>query len=123
VTAKFNYAKTVASVIRMLAKFGSDARMISQTGAKYNPATSTVEATFSEYPCTAALVDYTSQDIDGTLIQASDRRLLVAPDVEQAPQTGDVFRLAGGAELTVIRVTTTAPAGTVVLYDIQARGQ
>jgi len=120
---KFNYARTAASAVKLLTKFGAAATLRRKTGeAQYDPATATVVPSWVELPCTVAMVNYSIKDIDGTLIQASDRRLLVAPDVKEAPQTGDVF-VVNGVELMVIRSTPTAPAGKVVLYDVQVRGK
>ena len=120
---KFNYARTASSAVKLLTKFGAAATLRRKTGeSQYDPVTATVAPSWVELPCTVAMVNYSIKDIDGTLIQASDRRLLVAPDVKEAPQTGDVF-VVNGVELTVIRSTPTAPAGKVVLYDVQVRGK
>ena len=120
---KFNYARTAASAVKLLTKFGAASTLRRKTGeAQYDPATATVVPSWVELPCTVAMVNYFIKDIDGTLIQASDRRLLVAPDVKEVPQTGDVF-VVNGVELTVIHSTPTAPAGKVVLYDVQVRGK
>ncbi|MDR2213952.1 MAG: hypothetical protein LBE21_10060 [Pseudomonadales bacterium] len=121
-TDKFNYAKTAATAARLIGRFGAAATLRRNSGSQYDPSTGTAVPSWAEYPCTVAEVNYEAKDIDGTLIQASDRRLLVAPDVSQAPRTGDVFRLASGAEVTVINVKATAPAGKTVLYDVQVRG-
>ncbi|MDR0275928.1 MAG: hypothetical protein LBI48_11445 [Burkholderiaceae bacterium] len=119
---KFNYARTAASAVRLIGKFGASAMLRRKSGAQYDPATSSVVDTWQEWPCTVAVVDYTAKDIDGTLILAGDRRLLVAPDIATVPKAGDVFVFQDWMT-TVIRVKTTAPAGTAVLHDVQARGQ
>lgn len=56
--------------------------------------------------------------IDGALIRADDRRILMSSSV--APTVAD--KLAIGSEtLAIINVTPTAPGGTAVLYEVQAR--
>lgn len=119
----FDYARPAATAKRLLTKFGAPA-VLSRDGGDgaYNPATGQVEGGGTQtWDCTAAVMAYRAQDIDGTLIQAGDSRVLIAPDVATVPETGDVLN-ATGKTLTVVRVETLAPAGTVLRYDVQARG-
>lgn len=119
----FDYARPAATAKRLLTKFGAPA-VLSRDGGDgaYNPATGQVEGGGTQtLECTAAVLAYRAQDIDGTLIQAGDSRVLIAPDIATVPETGDVVNVAGRT-LTVVRVATTAPAGPVVLYEVQARG-
>ncbi len=117
------YERAASTAKRMLSKFGAPAVLSRDGGGgAYNPATSQVEGGGTQtWNCTAAVLAYRAQDIDGTLIQAGDSRVLIAPDIATVPETGDVVNVAGRT-LTVVRVATTAPAGTVVLYEAQGRG-
>lgn len=119
----FDYQRMAQTAKRLLTKFGATA-VLSRDGGDgtYNPATGQVEGGGTQtWDCTAAVLAYRAQDIDGTLIQAGDSRVLIAPDIATVPETGDVLN-AAGRRLTVIRVSVTAPAGTVVLFEVQARG-
>jgi len=118
----YDYSRPAATAKRLLTRFGAAATMRVKSGEKYDPETASMAATWADYPCTVAVLDYSLKDLAGTLVQAGDRRLLVAPDVAQAPQVGSVFVLPDGASVSAVRVSTLAPAGTVVLYDVQARG-
>ena len=61
---------------------------------------------------------YSLAHIDGALIRADDRRILMASDV--VPTVAD--RLIIGSEtLAIINVTPTAPGGVAVLFEVQAR--
>lgn len=109
---------------RLLPRFGAPSVMHRNAGhSLYNPETGMVEGGSAQsWPCIALIEDYSAHDIDGTLIQASDRRLIVAPDIAEAPQPGDVFELAS-ERVTAIRVNPLAPGGVVVLYEVQVRGE
>jgi hypothetical protein len=117
-----DWAEIADGAVEAIQEAGQSATMRRQFEAQYDPATATVTPLFADYACTLVDVAYSANDIDGTLIRASDRRLLVAPDIDQAPQSGDVFTLSDGALLTAINVKTTAPAGVPVLFEVQARG-
>lgn len=118
----FDYAKTAATATRLLQRFGQSATLKRETGTRYDPATGAMVAVAAECPCIAAVLDYTARDIDGTLIQQGDKRVLIGPYINLTPQAGDVIELSTGASVTVIAVTTTAPAGRAVLFDAQCRG-
>lgn len=60
---------------------------------------------------------FDAKEIDGTLIQASDKLYLVAggADISLAK------RLIDGADYEVVRVETVKPGPVVVLYKVQVR--
>ena len=49
-----------------------------------------------------------------------DAKALIAPDVERAPEASDKI-VAADRQMTVVRCSPVAPAGIVVLYEVQAR--
>ena len=118
------YHRSAALSVRALQRFGEPATMQRSTGhSDYDPETGTASASGAQsWPCIALMADYETRDIDGALIQASDRLLLVAPDIAEAPKPGDVFELTSG-RVTAIRVKPLAPGGIVVLYEVQVRGE
>lgn len=86
----------------------------------YDPNTGTVTAATTAYPCTAAVLNYSAKDIDGTLVLAGDAKVLIAPDVGQAPEANDKI-VTADRQMTVVRCSPVAPAGVVVLYEVQVR--
>lgn len=74
-----------------------------------------------DYPGTGALFGYKQRDIDGTLIKHGDQRLLLAPQIEVAPKTGDTVTV-GAKVYNLVDVGIVAPAGVAVLYKLQLRG-
>lgn len=65
--------------------------------------------------------EYQQREVDGSLIQSGDRRVLIAPDLGVLPQSGDVLTL-GASRLEVVDSRPLQPAGVVVLHEVQARG-
>lgn len=80
-----------------------------------------VTPTVLDYPGTGAMFGYKQRDIDGTLIKHGDQRLLLAPQIEFAPKTGDTVTV-GAKVYNVVDVGIVAPAGVAVLYKLQLRG-
>lgn len=115
------YRRAQGTAGKMLARFGAAGTLTRIVEGVYDPTTGSASTTGQTWLCTAAVLAYDAKDIDGTLIQAGDSRVLVAPSIETAPQTGDVVAVAGKV-LTVVRVSETAPTGIVALYEVQARG-
>lgn len=115
----FNYAKTAATATRLLQRFGAAATLKRETAGTYDPATGTSTITETSLATTAAVFDYDSKYIDGTLILSGDKRAYLAP--AQTPKQGDVLAWQG-ADYTVVAVKAIAPAGVVALYEAQIRG-
>jgi len=131
--AGFDYAKSAATALRLIARFGAasvgapgDAgyravrRMVPGGGADYDPGTPTA----TDYPCTMVVVKFATDEIDGRAILADDRKVLIAPTslaIEPEPSTD--FVVIGAEALTIVPpVGRLRPAGTDVLWTLQCRG-
>ena len=116
----FDYARSAQTSARLLARFGQMGALRRQTagpGSTYDPG----EPTNTDYAVNMAVIKYSDREIDGTRILASDLKVLVAPEVEIEPLPSDLLVLADGRTLAIVTVTPLSPAGTVVLWTIQAR--
>lgn len=80
-----------------------------------------VTPTVVDYPGIGALFGYKQNAIDGAYILQGDQRLLLAPQIETEPKTGDTVTV-GAKVYGVVRVEVVAPAGVAVLYKLQLRG-
>lgn len=118
----FDYLSVAREASALLAEFGQIVTVTRETVGEYDPATGTVSSGTEGYSCHGAVMNYRHQDIDGTLIQRGDVRVLLAPDAQFEPKPGDKVTLADATVLTVISVMPTKPAGLSVLYELQARG-
>ncbi|MDD4390187.1 MAG: hypothetical protein PHW03_05225 [Eubacteriales bacterium] len=74
-----------------------------------------------------AIIEWTTKHIDGNLIKATDKRLLLSPYKTDgtaliAPVLGDTVTDAASVTYTLVEpLKTISPAGTVVLFDINLR--
>lgn len=62
---------------------------------------------------------YRQDMVDGTLIRAEDRRVMLEP-VTPAPTTADRLSI-GGTEYAIVAVQPEAPAGVALYYICQCR--
>lgn len=108
----FNYAKAALSAVSLITKFGRDITRVAYTLDDPPVTASTTRV--------GALLDFgAGQTLErGTLIQASDKRLLLDANGEVNPQ--DHF-IVGGKEFVIVSVGEVNPAGTRVLYDLHLR--
>ena len=88
-------------------------RRIVDSGDPWNPTQTTQDTTV-----VGVVTIYKTGEIDGTLIQRGDRKILLAAEV--APTPADRI-VDGGIEFAVVDVVTIAPGPEVVLFKVQAR--
>ena len=74
--------------------------------------------TLVETSLTCIVTDFTSDEIDGTLVQANDR--LVTADASVVIDAEKVLKI-GGTTYNIVKVRKVDFAGVVVGYKIQAR--
>ena len=93
-----------------------------RAGGGYDPDAGTVEEGGEQvWSANGVEFEYSQREVDGSLIQSGDRRVLIAPDLGTVPQSGDVITL-GATRLEVVESRPLQPAGVVVLHEVQARG-
>lgn len=122
----FDYGRAEEVAQRLITKFGQTGAIRRTTGTSdpnntpWDPSDDV--ATTTDYACTLAVLGYATREIDGSLIQANDRRVYVSTEgLTVSPGTLDRV-VIGTAEYQIINVMPLNPAGTVVYYEIQARG-
>lgn len=132
--AAFDYARTAQTSARLLGRFGHEIVFKRKEPGVYNQATSKVDYGYlgerwSEVAVQVVVLQYDLVNVDGTLIKMTDSRVLLSPSLGFEPTQGDVLMLpvfefgslVGYEEYEVIATQTIAPAGVVVLYEVQAR--
>lgn len=116
--AQFNYARSKATAERLIRRFGQTVTLtvISTTGPGYNPT-----VTETDHSLQAAVLDYKINEIDGTLVQRTDRKVLVSTEgATVTPSTANKITI-GGAEHAILSVKPLNPGGTVVMWELQTR--
>jgi hypothetical protein len=117
----FDYAGMAATADELLKEFGAAAQVKTPGSASYDPATGVASSIYTSQDCTACVIEYKKSEIDGTLIQAGDRKALLSPIGITEPKPGCLI-VWGGKDLRVITTSVVAPAGLAVLYECQVRG-
>lgn len=114
-----------ATATRLIDKFGQAATLKQSTIGAYDPATGTASETVTSSTGRVVVTDYDIRQVDGTLIQRGDKRILLsvitgvgAKDVSPVP--GDKI-VVGNVTYTVVDASPLSPGGTVVMHEIQAR--
>ena len=105
---------------KLMGKFGGVATIRTVTAGAYNPTTGTVSETTSDTVVRGVLEDVNLREVND-LIQATDKRLLIAAaDVSAAPTTADEV-LISGTTYQVINVTTIEQDNTPITYELILR--
>jgi len=121
----FDYAELAATAQELLAEFGRAVTLSrpSTSAPTYNTSTGvSTPVSPATYAGTGATFDYAARDIDGTLIQAGDQRLLLSPASPMVePKTSDLI-VIGSTTYTVQRAGKVSPAGTSIVFELQLRG-
>lgn len=116
------YDEMAATALSLLGEFGQAVTITRTTSGGYDPAAGGITApTTASQSGSAVVREYARQHVDGTLIQAGDKRVILsASGLSFAPAPGDSVT-AGGDVLQVVSVIERNPAGTPLVYELQGR--
>lgn len=106
------------AVKNLLEKYGSDLTVTRVASVSYDPSTGVATPAAATNPTLRGVfVNYMDSEIDGSLVQQGDRKLLVSlSGSTTTPQKGDQV---GG--MRIVSVRTFAPNGTAIAWTCQAR--
>jgi hypothetical protein len=120
--AFFDYAKVSAMAQRLLNRFGHGNRITIErsVGGEYDPVTGeTSPANTVRYLVSGVVENYDVKEVDGTRIQADDRKLIIDGTVE--PLMTDRIIVDGEVLGVIVNIAPTDPAGKAVIYTLQIR--
>lgn len=122
------YDDMASTAAEMIGEFGQAVTLTRSVPGAYNPTTGTNgAATVTTQSCLAVEEAYKAREIDGTLIKAGDKKLILSPQTAAgatvtAPTEGDTVTFAGDADpWTIKSVEPLSPGGTALLYTLQLR--
>jgi hypothetical protein len=113
-----NPLRKVAS--KLMAKFGGVATLRRVTLGVYNPTTGTVSEAISDTAVRGVLEDVNLREVND-LVQAGDKRLLIAAADTAAPPTTADRVIIAGRSLQVIEVRTIEQDNTAITYELILR--
>jgi hypothetical protein len=120
------YTNAAATALRLLTKYGQTVTLRKLGPAEYDPTTSTMTPTTTDYSVKGAVLDYARINFgetlqNGTLVQGADRRLILASNVVR-PSLNDHVFLTGGNEWVILEVKPVDPSSSSpVMYDCRIR--
>ena len=115
------YERMAAMTDRLLKDKGQAVTITRRTAGTYDTATGAATVTTTTKTGYAAIMDHSSNNIDGTLIKSGDKKLLLSPAGISAPVLNDTVTVGGVIYTVVEPLKTVSPAGTVVMYELNLR--
>ena len=121
-----DYAQTAIAASRTIKENGAPFVLTRVVNAEYDTSTGTVEGGNRRWDGHAIRSDYSSRDIDGESILATDTRFMVSVHTAsgaamEAPKEGD-RALFDGKWTSVVSCKALKPAHTAIYFIVQTRG-
>lgn len=114
------YTEMASVANDLLSEYGQPVTLMHHQAGVYDPSLGTVAIANAIETAVGAVFDYKSSEIDGTLIQRGDKKLLISVTGITEPKLNDSVTI--GAKTYVIKsINEINPAGTVVMYQCQIR--
>ncbi|KNY21589.1 hypothetical protein [Methylobacterium sp. ARG-1] len=123
----FDYARAVRTANRLIAKFGQPGAIRRGSNTSGGDSTNSQASTPggaaepTDHPCTLVVLDYSEQERASSLIEQTDRKVLIARAGLDIEPTNDDALVIGGEEFQIITVMPLAPGPVTVLWTAQAR--
>jgi hypothetical protein len=105
---------------KLMARFGGVATIRRVTPGAYNPTTGTAAETTTDTAVRGVLEDVNLREVND-LVQAGDKRLLIAAADTAAPPTTADRVIIAGRSLQVIEVRTIEQDNTAITYELILR--
>lgn len=115
------YTGLQSTAAALLRDKGMTMTLHKRTPGAYAPSAAAATVAEVDHTCTGAQFDFPAAQIDGTMIQRGDLKVVLsAQGLTVEPDSGDMLT-AASVKRNVIAVKPIAPAGTVVAYILQVR--
>lgn len=121
------YDDMAATAAELIAEFGQPVTLTHSVPGAYDTETGTsAAATVTTQACLGVEEAYSARSIDGTLILAGDKKLMLSVETTAgtavtAPAVEDTVTFADASVWTIKAVEPLSPGGTALLYTLQLR--
>jgi len=117
----FDYDRIAVNAAKLIEKFGQPVVLVRTVNATTDPVTGDTfnYGQTSNQTTTGILLNYDADDIDGTRIQANDKKLVIDGSVQ--PLKTDLPEIAGVKLGTIVNIETKKPAASVIVHFLQVR--
>jgi hypothetical protein len=123
-----NYSELAAKAKRLIGSNGTKCVLKNPSGNPpvYNPATNEYEKQEDKFDGFCVVSGYEDRMVDGTVIQAGDRKIVAVLHGEPTPKLSslDVYDKAGKLKNSYLVINSTPvnpDASTIILYRLQCR--
>ena len=113
------YSGLAGTVTGLITKFGVAVTFTRPTTGAFDPILGDAAGSPTTYTGIGAKFNYKAREINGTLIQAGDIKL-ICNALATAPAIDDRVTL-DGVDYRIINITSVKPADTIVAYFLQVR--
>lgn len=116
------YEKYKSLALRQIEKYGTTISIKRKTltsveGKPWEPPT----VTDVTYSALALILEYDSREIDGSIIQQNDRKVMIpSKGIPVLPSMADIIKV-GETDYSVQNIKTLAPANEPIIYTLQIR--
>ncbi len=104
----------------LLTEFGTTATLVKVVAGTYDPATSSVSNTETNYTVTLYEEDASGSDIDGSQIKAGDKLAMISTIGSVQPETNDRITYQG-ADWMIVDATRENVNGLACVYYVNLR--
>lgn len=109
------------AILKLLSRLGNSLTLTKKTTGTYTPGSGISGATSTPLPATGKIIEYDDKFKDGSLIQASDRKAIIAASgLAVSPQINDQI-IEDAVTYNIVRVQKIKRASIVVAYVCQVR--
>lgn len=116
------YDDMAATATELLTEFGQAVTVNIKTGTVYDTSIAAMTVTSIAQPGIGALFDLGSRDVNGSMVQSGDKKLLLSVSgMTATPKVDDTVDISG-ITYPITSVNQISPAGVKVMYKCMLRG-
>lgn len=95
--------------------------ILRKTGVEtYDTTTGNLTSPYTDYPTKGLIENYNEFHIKSGLVQAGDRKVIIAASLSVEPEQGDTLFI-GSEEFNIVSVKAEFAGDTPILYEMQIR--